>query len=111
MQDRFKFRFWNTVDKKMQNLNGSLLAQAFNNEKLIPMQSTGLKDKHGKLIYEGDLLQQPSLPHIVQCEWFKGGFWLNGWANGASRELEQMHSCYEVIGNIFENPELLKEQK
>ena len=72
-------------------------------------QCTGLKDKNGKLIYEGDILQQPQLPHKVVCEWYKDGFWLNGFMNGAKRELRNMHNWYEVIGNIYENPELLED--
>jgi len=74
------------------------------------LQCTGLKDKNGKLIYEGDILQQPQLPHKVVCEWYKDGFWLNGFINGAKRELRNMHNWYEVIGNIYENKELLESE-
>lgn len=76
-------------------------------QQLKIMQCIGLKDKNGKLIYEGDILQQPQMPHKVVCEWYKGGFWLNGFMNGAKRELSNMHNWYEVIGNIYEDKDLL----
>lgn len=80
------------------------------NKEYILMQSTGLKDKNGKLIYEGDILQHPQLPHKVVCEWFQCGFWLNGYQNGAKRNLYETCKFYEIIGNIYENKELLGEK-
>ncbi len=74
-------------------------------------QCTGLKDKNGKLIYEGDILCHPQLPHKVVCEWFQCGFWLNGYQNGAKRNLHDACKFYEVIGNIYENKELLEDEE
>ena len=112
MKDRFKFRVWN--GKEM--LYNSGLGYGEGNQLIedkghIIMQCTGLKDRNGKLIYEGDILQHPQLPHKVVCEWFQCGFWLNGYQNGAKRNLHDVYKFYEVIGNIYENKELLKEQK
>lgn len=121
MNDRFKFRVWSYEQKRMINswdysskrdfLYGALIDHRFfGNGLFITMQSTDMKDKNGKLIYEGDILQQPQLPHKVVCEWYKDGFWLNGFMNGAKRELRNMHNWYEVIGNIYENKELLESE-
>ena len=79
------------------------------------MQYTGLHDKNGKEIYEGDIA-------TVECEcgyranmpveWGYNGFRLKKqWSHRfPSGELEFNHTeRVEVIGNIYENPELLKE--
>lgn len=129
MNDRFKFRCFNRKTKKMYEVDSLHLDSEnewvwvhyynpiydkdlkiqIEHPKCILMQSTGLKDKNGKLIYEGDILQQPQFPHKVVCEWYKDGFWLNGFMNGAKRELRNMHNWYEVIGNIYENADLLED--
>ena len=76
---------------------------------LILMQFTGLKDKNGKEIYEGDILTSPDGDFEVCFD--EGCFWV-------SQELDfnaplYVYATYEniceVIGNIYENPELIKE--
>lgn len=65
------------------------------------MQYTGLKDKNGKEIYEGDLLQSfNSAPRPVTFTDFE---WKIG--NTALHTFES--EDYEIIGNIYETPELL----
>jgi len=86
----------------------------------ILMQYTGLKDKNGRQIYEGDVVIHPeskreakSLPYTV--EWYGSGFCtIHRFKDPDSgREVMQwspLSDSYreiEVIGNIYENPELL----
>ncbi len=132
MNDRFKCRIWDKNQNKMlfpasnynfcningvivqveiyENIVGNICAHIRKNqiyENAEFMQCTGLKDKNGKLIYEGDVVKNGLHNNLV--EWFKGGFWLNGFINGAKWNIHQCHQILEVIGNIYENPELLQE--
>ena len=117
MENRFKFRVWDKIDKRFMSgtvlmdsrkgyLSGNIPEVSY-----VIQQCTGLKDKNGKLIYEGDILQHPQLSHRFICEWFKCGFWINFGQNGAKRLLSELHNSYEVIGNIYENKELLNGNK
>lgn len=139
MSDRFKFRVWYTpiysceddekphyvydveqiydgyVDKGLSELGwvssfGSLL----DNDEYIVEQCTGLKDKNGKLIYEGDVVQMsypysPQNKYIVKwgdCCW---ELWLK---NGFVYVIyEKMSQSMEAIGNIHENADLLENEE
>ena len=127
-----KFRVWNTMTGHMWQLqrmnfkNGQLLYEGSNmptpkenKSNHIIMQYTGLKDKNNKEIYEGDIIEggyeNPlgegfvSKKYVIEYDNEKGGF----------MGRLQKHSPYgdtwiqfiigEVIGNIYENPELLEE--
>ena len=106
MQDRFKFRFWNKKDNQLQEWKGSHFWQALNNEDLIPMQCTGLKDNNGTLIYEGDIVKDDhEAKH--QVVWCYNGYQLNPlFKNGYTIVI--VVDEIEVIGNIYENKELLE---
>ena len=86
-------------------------------ERLKLMQYTGLKDKNGKEIYEGDILQD-TLTKIIYAVKFGNckKYAFNGWyvenEYYDSRPINgdydtNVNSKIEVIGNIYENPELL----
>jgi uncharacterized phage protein (TIGR01671 family) len=82
------------------------------------MQLTGLPDKNGKEIYEGDILSvcngsincTPWMdePYEVKYVPNKGfAMCMFCWNEKGESEMDSTHWC-EVIGNIHENPELLK---
>ena len=95
------------------------------NRSFVIQQFTGLKDKESRDIYEGDLLElhhtwETKLPHISPV-WiqFDGLAVVNAhpkYTNGMPRALQNFTYGYcaehgfatcKIIGNIFENPELL----
>ena len=79
------------------------------------MQFTGLKDKNDKEIYEGDIIKiKPSdgmnLDLIEEIKWVDQNNWLgkNCPVNGFVNHESIYKIKPEIIGNIYENPELLK---
>jgi uncharacterized phage protein (TIGR01671 family) len=122
MTREIKFRAWGKYDKKMvvvkandfQSIDGRLFVH---DAEL--MQFTGLKDRNGKEIYEGDIVARTLGSELWSNEEV---FWSNELASWRACEVGKgrvhrmdLHAesesggyQYEVIGNIYENPELLK---
>lgn len=78
-------------------------------------QCTGLKDKNGKLIWENDIancLTEECCGYICWNE-SEAGFYFNVLLEDGTYEEEHIYDyvdCMEVIGNIFDNPELLEKE-
>jgi len=124
MMREIKFRAW---DKKNNRIVRNATPSFFWQKEGTLMQFTGLKDKNGKEIYEGDILKygneeeypKTTFSLVFWCE-FRAKFMdkkkfisgggasgeLNSWDNYLD-EIKDLDFC-EVIGNKFENPELLK---
>ena len=73
------------------------------------MEFTGLLDKNGKEIYEGDVMK--IYGSTFEIVWFKGAYHFKHSDNKSAFPNDYLlkdlgHKC-EVIGNIYENPELL----
>ena len=116
-----KFRAWN--GKQMLNgeqlvdipllispANGNILnpkdySQHFGN--IILMQFTGLKDNNLKEIYEGDIMYVAGVGNVL-VEFISGCFGYKDLISFYPLYDDQENDIEKVIGNKFENPELLK---
>lgn len=134
MNDRFKFRAWELGNNKYYFFD---LEQGLSNaiEEMVNYkgigtieQSTGLKDKNGKLIFEGDIIkitrgEKPKMFNIPQIQitdvYYDKGAFRYRWGDGSGsvidfNSVEIVKGCesitqdVEVIGNIHQNRELLE---
>ena len=122
-----KFRYWDEVKKKMYsakemadnsqelyetNKEGEfrccfVLNPMGDRRYLIPMQYTDCKDKNSKDIYDGDIVSHKGIIGFV--EYIAGMYVLSYKDQTDSGPIGFLQTAdMEVIGNIFENPELLK---
>lgn len=100
-----KFRVWNTNLKRWVHPTYQITNCIPSSEANKPMQYTGLKDKNGKEIYESDILSTPAGNGYV--EYSKGVYWLHWNKKDSTTLFDCSLEVLEVIGNIFENDDLL----
>ena len=121
-----KFRAWDTelgrlnasyfrqmvLEENENNIGSSLRLDVHihldGNQRTIIEQYTGLKDKNGKEIYEGDIVEKDGL--VYRIKWEDGCFVI--WRGERYiRFVIGGHAPFcKVIGNIHENSELLEEK-
>ena len=124
MSKEIKFRAWNKTKKIMtqafaitgrgslilwKGRNGKTWDWAYGKSKklLEIMQYTGIKDKNGEEIYSGDLLRHNEGSKEYEVMWNDMGFWeLDGSCLGMV--MRDNPNGLEIVGNIYENPELIK---
>lgn len=79
------------------------------------MQYTGLKDKNGKEIYEGDILKNNELWEVRYSPTLARYLMMNAGTSEDTFQEENMSALalmdFEVIGNIYEKPELHEGEK
>ena len=74
----------------------------------IDCQFTGLKDIHGREIYQDDIYIMGDFNIKYRVVWHDSGFMGNQIGNTSYAGLEHWKDTISIIGNIFENPEILK---
>lgn len=123
---QIKIRAWDTVNKRMQSWEELLAGKEFkaklqNPEKygLVLMMYTGLTDINGVDIYEGDILK--GICFFLGYGASKtdaGDYWIENevkYINGEFLcrvfDLHSLNSTTSIIGNIYENPELMERKE
>lgn len=121
-----KFRAWDKVFKEMVQVNALVLDEqvvkvTYKNGNVAKddmkeyelMQSTGLKDKNGKEIFEGDIVDYKGREAVVKWHGSYASF-IYRFVDGLQERVSEWDPLFlayyhfEVIGNIYENPELLE---
>lgn len=118
-----KFRAWLKKEQKMDNYIdhiswledelyciGDGITYMVSAEDLVLMQSTAMVDRDGRIIFEGDIVKMSkdvySEPTYYEVVRHRGGAYrLESKQHGC--ELWLRHTDCEVVGNVFENKELL----
>jgi hypothetical protein len=126
-QRELKFRAWDNAEKVMKDpftlhdiaagydcgwrvdQDLPIVTEQYDDDdpETIIMQYTGLKDKNGKEIYEGDFIKYGDL--VVRIMWDDFECAIVPITSNHRVLVWELAQSSEVIGNVFENPELLEE--
>ena len=121
MNREIKFKFWNNENKEFTYFSPSAKNKIHtiqdlytdyigvdNSNNIIPIQYTGIKDINENEIYEGDIIipvKFKDIPNVI--EYVQHGFYRVK-KHGEKVYCNMLGNCkVKIIGNIFENPELL----
>jgi hypothetical protein len=121
-----RFRAWDKVFKEMVQVNALVLDEqvvkvTYKNGNVAKedmkeyelMQSTGLKDKNGKEIFEGDIVDYKGRKAVVKWHGSYASF-IYRFVDELNERVSEWHPLFlayyhfEIVGNIYENPELLE---
>lgn len=123
-QREIKFKAWNIAKKRWEGVYdlvngdtsyfGDCVAGNTHKDEFHLMQFTGLRDKNGVEIYEGDIVKiieingngefEPERIEEVEYNEYDATFQVGTWSLNANKYIDEWG---EVIGNVWENKELL----
>lgn len=116
-----RYRAWNSETKEIEvfktyeEISELFLALSADDGFYSIMQSTGLKDKNGKEVFVGDIIKcTRGCLHEVYIEKEYGGTYFGGMPAVYLKDLREGYAWTEheeIIGNIYENRELLEEKE
>lgn len=127
MREIAEFRAWDGLNKKFTYWTMNDLCNHTDSSEEKPsaledwMQYTGIKDKNGKKIYSGDILEDKAVVEYFEYLGWEGGgschpgFFCKKWIEwmydglkgGDMSHMYRLDETVEVVGNVVENPELL----
>lgn len=106
--NRFRFRAWDSVEQLMFpifSLQGGVIPYSLSDKAIVIMQSTGLCDKNGKEVFEGDILEAEPGRLINPLVYRDDIRWDQ---EAAAFTFTWSPHTAKIIGNIYEHPELLQ---
>ncbi len=115
-----KFRAWDKNEKILlpprtikRMLEAAVNCDVIDIDDAILMQYTGLKDMNGKEIYEGDIVNfhNGMVGEVVFTTELEPRAIIGFKVNGGRLEIEHYGKTLDVIGNKYENPELMEKTK
>lgn len=120
-----KYRMWNKIVSRLCSVDGLYfdrevvqykdevgVSRFIKFKNTILMQSTGLHDKNGKEVFVGDIIKcTRGCPHEVYLEKEYGGTYVGGMPAVYLKGIKEGYAwtgAEEILGNIYENPEMLE---